>query len=250
MASNSNNSKRKKEECLQCAWKSLQHEELTELEEAVDQAKKGEKKEDELTQLIQKIMQHFQDHSNNRIRLARNDVSPFFAPTTCTPLENSVLWIAGCRPSSFIRLIYAVTEFEPDSHVHDPCVEGIVNSDLREISGEQLKMMDELRGKTIREERRITTKYASLQEDIVDQPLVGKMKKEGHDCENADEDLDELSKRMAGVIEEADQLRLKTLKEIVNILKPVQAVEYLAAAKKIRLCVEQWGKKRDQEHNP
>lgn len=91
----------------------------------------------------------------------------------------------------------------PDSHVNDPCVEGIVNSDLQELSGEQLKMMDDLRGKTIREER----EYASLQEDIVDQPLAGNLKKEGHDCEHTDEALDEHSKRMAGVIEEADQLR-------------------------------------------
>lgn len=77
MASNSNYSDRKKEECLRCGWKRLQHDELTELEEAVHQAKKGEKTGDELKQLIQKIIQHFQQHSN-----AKNDVSPFFALTT------------------------------------------------------------------------------------------------------------------------------------------------------------------------
>ncbi|TMW87791.1 hypothetical protein EJD97_019465 [Solanum chilense] len=242
MATSSNNSDRKKAELLQCAWKSIQHEELTELEHAAAQAKNGEKDDQQLTQLIEKIIQHFQEHSNNRIRLARIDVYPFFSPSTCTTLENSVLWIGGCRPSSFIRLIYALSEVEESR------LDGIESGDFRELTGKQLRMIDELQRKTIREERGISTKLASLQEDIVDQPLTGKLKKEGHDCENADGDLDEHSRHMADVIEEGDQLRMKTLKEIVKILEPVQAVEYLAAAKKIRFCLQQWGKKRDQQH--
>ncbi|XP_015065335.1 protein DELAY OF GERMINATION 1-like [Solanum pennellii] len=248
MATDSKKTDREEQEYAKCAWMSLQHEELTELEDAAAQVQDGEKDEEKLTQLTEKIIQHFQEHSDNRLRLARKDVSPFFAPVTCSPLENSVLWIAGCRPSSFIRLIYALCGFEPDVQGTDPCLEGIVTEDLRELSEKQLRMINELQGKTIREERRIATKLASLQEDIVDQPLAGKMKKEGHGCEKADEALDEHSGHMADVIEEADRLRMKTLKAIVNILEPVQAVEYLAAAKKIRFCVQQWGEKRDQQH--
>ncbi|XP_015065518.1 protein DOG1-like 3 [Solanum pennellii] len=248
MATDSNKSDGKEEEYAECAWKSLQHEELTELEHAVGHVNNNEKDEEKLRQLIEKIIKHFQEHSEKRLHLARKDVSPFFAPASCSPLESSVLWIAGCRPSSFIRLIYALTEFEPDAHETDPCLEGIVSRKLRELSGKQLSMVNELQGKTIREERRISNKFASLQEDIVDQPLVGKMKKEGHGCEKADEALDEHSRHMADVIEEGDQLRMKTLKAIVNILEPVQAVEYLAAAKKMRFCVQQWGEKRDQQH--
>ncbi|KAG5622376.1 hypothetical protein H5410_007594 [Solanum commersonii] len=63
---------------------------------------------------------------------------------------------------------------------------------------------------------------------------------------------------MADVIEEADELRMKTLREILNRFKlwiilhtkrpTLCLVEYLAAAKKIRFCVQQWGEKRDQQH--
>ncbi|XP_049370409.1 protein DELAY OF GERMINATION 1-like [Solanum verrucosum] len=245
MASDSKKSDREEQEC---AWKSLQHEELTELEDAAAQVKDCEKDEEKLTQLIEKIIQHFQENSDKRIRLARKDVSPFFAPATCSPLENSVLWIAGCRPSSFIRLIYALCGFEEEVQGTDRCLEGMATKDLSKLSGEQLSMINELQGNIIREERRISGKLASLQEEIVDQPLVGKMKKEGHGCDKADEALDDHSGHMADVIEEADKLRMKTLKEIVKILEPVQAVEYLAAAKKIRFCVQQWGEKRDQQH--
>ncbi|KAJ8545425.1 hypothetical protein K7X08_018008 [Anisodus acutangulus] len=112
--------------------------------------------------------------------------------------------------------------------------------DLSELTGKQLRMIDESQGKTIREERKLSTRLASLQEDIVDKPLASKMKKEGddddHECENADEALNEHSHYMAGVMEEADELRMKTLKEIVlSILAPVHAVEYLAATKRISM---------------
>lgn len=83
-------------------------------------------------------------------------------------------------------------------------------------------MVNDLQSKTIAEERRISNKFASLQEDIADQRLVGKMKKEGHGCEKADEALDEHSRHMADVIEEGDRLRMKTLKAIVNLLVSLQ----------------------------
>ncbi|XP_060194266.1 protein DOG1-like 1 [Lycium barbarum] len=137
---------------------------------------------------------------------------------------------------------------ETESHISQ-FLEGIKSGDLRELTSKQFTMIDELQGKTIREERNLTTRLASLQEDMVGQPLASKMKKKG-ECENADEPLDKHSQHMAGVMEEADELRMKTLKEIVlTILEPVQGVEYLAAAKKIRFCVNQWGKKRDHEHS-
>ncbi|MCD7446209.1 2-deoxyglucose-6-phosphatase [Datura stramonium] len=238
----SNNTDRKEEESLQCAWKNLQHEELAELEYAAAQVKKGQKEEPQLSQLVQKIVKHFQEHSDKRIRQARNDASPFFAPASFSTLEKSVLWIAGCRPSSFIRLIYALSGIEPGSHMTQ-FLEAIKTGELRELKGKQLSMIDELQGVTIREERRISTRLASLQEDMVDQQFSGKMKKKtdcdkDDECENADETLDEHSQHMAGVMEEADKLRMKTLKEIVlTILDPIQAVEYLAAAKKISFAL-------------
>ncbi|KAK4347247.1 hypothetical protein RND71_033586 [Anisodus tanguticus] len=253
MATSNVNTDRMREECLHETWMNVQHEELTELEQAIARARNGQIQDQELKQLIEKIINHFQEYANNRSRLARNDVSPFFAPATCTTLENSALWIAGCRPSSFIRFIYALSGMNFESHLSE-FLEGKRFGDLSELTGKQLRMIDELQGKTIREERKLSTRLASLQEDIVDKPLASKMKKAGddddHQCENADEALDEHSHYMAGVMEEADELRMKTLKEIVlSILEPVHAVEYLAATKRIRFCVKQWGKKRDHEHS-
>nr|XP_016459850.1 PREDICTED: uncharacterized protein LOC107783400 [Nicotiana tabacum] len=142
---------------------------------------------------------------------------------------------------------------EIESHITQ-FLKGITrNGEIREFTAKQMNMVDELQNKTIREEGKLSSRLASLQEEIVDQPLISKTKKkkDGDDdveCENADEPLDKHSKYMAAIMEEADELRMKTLKEIVVILEPAQAVEYLAAAKKIRLCIQQWGKKRDHDH--
>ncbi|KAH0760396.1 hypothetical protein KY290_016469 [Solanum tuberosum] len=63
------------------------------------------------------MVNNFREYANYRSQLARVDVLPFFAPIWCTLLENSVLWIGGCRPSSFIRLIYALSGIEIESHI-------------------------------------------------------------------------------------------------------------------------------------
>ncbi|XP_016504323.1 protein DOG1-like 3 [Nicotiana tabacum] len=249
--SSSTRTDRKEEESLYETWMNLQREELTELEHAVTQARNGHMNDQELTKLIQKITNNFQEYSNNRKRLAQIDASPFFAPTSCTPLENSVLWIGGCRPSSFIRFIYALCGIEIESHLTE-FLQGTKIGEFGELTAKQISMVDELQGKTIKEERELCSRLASLQEHIVDQPVASKLKKdnvdEGNYCENADELLDEHIHEMATVVEEADDLRMKTLQEITSLLTPAQAVEYLAAAKRMRLCFQQWGKKRDREH--
>ncbi|CAN4105608.1 unnamed protein product [Withania somnifera] len=241
MASTSSGSHGTEEE-----WMNLQHEEVSELEQAAAEAKKGQKDDHQLTQLIHKIVQHFQDHTNKRTRLARIHVSPFFAPTSGTSLENSVKWIGGCRPASFIRFMYALSGMDLESKLTD-FLRGKKFDDLGKLTSKQMNMIDALQANTIKEEKKLSSRLASLQEDIVDHPIASKIKDEVGECGNVDEALDEHSRRMAGVLEEADELRMKTLKEIVlNILKPAQAVEYLAAAKKMKLCFREWGKNRDQ----
>ncbi|KAI5336823.1 hypothetical protein L3X38_016092 [Prunus dulcis] len=44
-----------------------------------------------------------------------------------------------------------------------------------------------------------------------------------------EEALDEHGQAMVRILEEADQLRLSTIKELVNVLTPLQAVDFLVA---------------------
>ncbi|KAK3027918.1 hypothetical protein RJ639_040601 [Escallonia herrerae] len=87
----------------------LQKHELTELLHALNLSSEGHVTDSELTQLLEKLMDHFQDYCDQRSQLARRDAAAYFAPNWCRSLENSGLWVAGCRPSSFIRLVYVLS---------------------------------------------------------------------------------------------------------------------------------------------
>ncbi|XP_009792613.1 protein DOG1-like 3 [Nicotiana sylvestris] len=244
MASSScSTSDRNNEENLYESWMENQNQELNELQNAATLARKNQKTDTELNQLLARMVNNFQGYVNGRSRLARVDISPYFAPTWCTPLENSVLWIGGCRPSSFIRPIYALCGMEIESHLTE-FLQGMEISDFGQLSGKQIMLIDKLHRKSIVEERKLSSKLASLQEDVVDQPIITA----ANNSENEEEPLNKHGQGMTTLLEEADELRMNTLKEILGILTPIQGVEYLASAKRIRLSLQQWGKKREQEH--
>lgn len=124
---------------------------------------------------------------------------------------------------------------------------------LGELSARQVPLVDELQGRTIAKERALSTQIAGLQEDMLDQPiaelaLLSEGAKQGETSRNVDAVLDKHGAAMAAILEEADRLRMTTVREIVKILTPSQAVDFLAAGKKIRLCMQDWGRKRDEDH--
>lgn len=242
-----------KEACIYQEWMNIQEQELSELHTAIAlKPNSGLASNAELSQLVEKIMDHFQDYMQKRTHMARVDVSPYFAPPWCTSLERSVLWIGGCRPSSYVRLIYALCGLEIESQLTE-FLQGVRIGNLGELSGRQISLVDELQRKTIREERKLSTRLAGLQEDVLDHPLASiAVKSQGTRCDSSsggvEAALDKHGRAMAEILEEADQLRLSTLRELVGILTPQQAVDFLAAGKKLRLCMQDWGKKRDLDH--
>lgn len=234
--------------CCFNEWLDLQHQDLSELL----QAQTLNPDNSVLSQLVQKNIQHYQDYAEKRTPLAQADVSDFFAPPWCTSLEKSLLWIAGCRPSIFIRLVYALCGAHFESQLAE-FLRGVRTGKLSELSASQLGQVDALQARTVKEEEKLSSRLASLQEAVADEPLAVIAAKETSNevCEStrdSDEALDDHGKGMAKVVREADRLRLSTLKELMGILTPVQGVEYLVASKKVHLCVREWGRKRDHMH--
>ncbi|CAN1230045.1 Protein DELAY OF GERMINATION 1 [Linum grandiflorum] len=90
--------------------------------------------------------------------------------------------------------------------------------------------------KTVREEEKLTSRLASLQVRPVGSVGLGW-----------------IGLNMVNIIKDADKLRINTLKEVISVLTPVQAVDYLATGKKLHLNVHEWGKQRrnhrDREHS-
>lgn len=124
----------------------------------------------------------------------------------CTPWENSLLWVAGCRPSSFIRLVYALSGLKLESQLEEFLRASGSALKLGELSAKQLVLVDGLQRRTIKEEEKLTAKLAGLQEDVADQPIATITKglsRVGESCGELDKALDEHELAMVTALEEA-----------------------------------------------
>ncbi|KAJ4851407.1 hypothetical protein Tsubulata_014744 [Turnera subulata] len=235
-----------------------QEKDLAELNQAMDAADASDDDNDPaLRQLTEKVVKHSENYMEERMDLASRDVSIYFAPTWHSSLSNSLLWVGGCRPTFFIRHLYAACSSETESQVSQYLAAGSSSSSssrdtLADLSSRQLNQVSELQCKTIKQEDKLTSELASLQEELADEPISEIAKDRTLGCPLGYEDVREVlqnhDRAMAGILREAELLRLNTLKELLQILTPRQGVELLAAGKKLHSCLHEWGKKRDQMH--
>lgn len=232
-------------------WMNLQEEDLLELHQALDLNADGGDHTVELKHLAEKSVTQFQEYTIMRHKLARDDVSSYFSPSWCSSLEGSMLWVGGCRPSTFIRLVYALSGKEFELNLRGYLQGRRITGGLGDISGTQLQLINSLHLNTVRVEDKLSSKLASLQEDMVDEPITS-MAQESHAHRVLDREVNEAlnkhAESMMILLEEADKLRLSTMKEVIGILTPFQAVSFLAAGKKLHLCLHEWGRMRDHEH--
>ncbi|KAL7129439.1 hypothetical protein ABFS83_13G066000 [Erythranthe nasuta] len=210
--------------------------------------------------LVEKGVQHFEDYCGKRAVMAQHDATSLMSPAWCTSLENAALWVGGCRPSLSIRLVYSVCGSELDEQLEE-FLRGVRKGNLAEISGQQLHMINALHCRIVKEEDKISARIATLQlcthacdahariqEEIADKPLaviakgaerVGEWSRDVERAANAH------SLSLAGILVEADRLRLSTFKELMAILTPSQALDLLIATKKLHISMHEWGKTRD-----
>ncbi|XP_071721303.1 protein DOG1-like 4 [Rutidosis leptorrhynchoides] len=210
-----------------------------------------------LLPLIDKVVGHYEDYYKVKSNGAKGDVLSMFSPTWLTSLEDSLLWIAGWRPTTAIHLLYSKSGIQLEARLAD--LVPVLTDDLGDLSIHQINRIDELQRKTIHEERSISEKMALLQESAAYTPMVdlSNSMSENMRSENNNDDgeresylkVESLLKSKKDELEEvlhmADGLRVKTLKGVVEILTPIQAVYFLIAAAELHLRIHDWGKRDD-----
>ncbi|RZC91758.1 hypothetical protein C5167_027816 [Papaver somniferum] len=219
------------------------------LEELLQVQNQNPSDEQELCCIIEKLIKHFQQYTNRRAQLAIDKPSSFFLPTWCTSVENSCLWLGGCRPSLLTLLVYTLC----GSHVESQLTEYLREArrgNIGELSADQLTLVGELQCRTIQEEERLSKRMASIQENITDCRQLTRLANNSDDTESRigqveQYSLDSHSKDLASILVDSDKLRMNTLKKLIGILSPLQAVEFLIAGKQLHLCMNQWGQRRD-----
>ncbi|XP_013610821.1 PREDICTED: TGACG-sequence-specific DNA-binding protein TGA-2.1 isoform X2 [Brassica oleracea var. oleracea] len=263
MENKGKNIEQAQESCYQ-QWMSLQSQRVPELKQALAQRRTHEGTADaaaddnKLRELTQNIIGDFKNYAGKRADLSHRCSSNYYAPSWNTPLENALLWMGGCRPSSFFRLVYAlcgsqteirVTQFLRNIDGYDYSGKGSGGASLSDLTAEQLAKINVLHVKIIDEEEKMTKKVSSLQEDAADIPISTVAYAEEHVGEpNAmvDQALDKQEEAMATLLAEADNLRVDTLTKIIEILTLVQAGDFFMAGKKLHLSMHQWGALRDR----
>ncbi|KAK6150783.1 hypothetical protein DH2020_015715 [Rehmannia glutinosa] len=213
-----------------------------------------------LRPLLERVIQHYEHYYRAKARWAKNDILSMFNPSWRSSLEDAFLWIGGWRPSMAFHLLYSKSGLQLEARLEE-LIRGLATGDLGDISPSQLEKVDELQRETIREEKEITEKLAKQQETVADSSMVElthavtEMIREGAavdqvmDEGRVDDTLAPKEEGLAEILQMADDLRLKTLKKVIDILTPIQGVYFLIAAAELHLRVHEWGKRRDARHH-
>ncbi|XP_043700289.1 protein DOG1-like 4 [Telopea speciosissima] len=192
--------------------------------------------------LISKVMTHYKQYYTVKWASAKDDVLGFFCPTWFTPLENAYHWITGWKPSMVFRLINSLRQTR------------IPGPNLVDITEEQLNKIQELRIRIKIEEDRVDREMERQQVSIADKPMVDLSRlstqvKNGEVVGELDKYVDvTLSSLLVGlehVMKMADCVRLKALKGVLEVLNPLQSVDFMAAIAMLQIQLRRVGKRRD-----
>lgn len=240
---------------------------LTEQNQYLNQLVEGAKLDDHLTNerlqaLIDKVVEHYEYYYKAKAKWAKKDVLSIFSPSWLSSLEEAFLWIGGWRPSMAFHLLYSKCSLQFEARLNEQ-IQGLKMCDLGDLSASQLAELDDMQRKTIKEEREITDIMAEHQETVADAPMVD-LSHVVSEMVRADETMDQnkeledkiestLEPKVDGlekILEKADDLRMRTLQGIVDILTPQQATHFLIAAAELHLSLHDWGKKKDAAKKP
>ncbi|KAI3887048.1 hypothetical protein MKX03_025622 [Papaver bracteatum] len=202
----------------------------------------------EQRQLLEELLQVHNQKPNDEQELCS---SSFFLPTWCTSIENSCLWLGGCRPSILIILVHSRSGSHLESQLTEN-LQGVRRGNIGDLSADQLTLVGELQCRTIQEEERLSKRMANIQENIADCRQLTRRANNSDDSNTESRigqveqySLDSHSKDLASILVDSDKLRMNTLRELIGIFTPLQAVEFLIAGKQLHLCMNHWGQRRD-----
>ncbi|XP_073297796.1 protein DOG1-like 3 [Primulina huaijiensis] len=186
----------------------------------------------QLRNLVQKLMFHYEEYYRVKSSSAKNDVLSLFSAPWISVLERSLHWIGGWRPTTAFHLIYSESSILFESHVLD-ILRGRGTGDLGDLSPGQFRRVSELQCETVQEEKNITDELSEWQEGA--NYLAGTY-----------DDIDRKLEKLAGILVKADELRLKTIKNVVELLTPKQAAEFFIAAAELHFGIRGWGLEQDR----
>ncbi|XP_056167863.1 protein DOG1-like 4 [Syzygium oleosum] len=186
----------------------------------------------QLHHLVSKFMSHYTEYYRMKALAVDCDVLSVLAVPWITALERSLHWIGEWRPTTVFHLVYTESSILFMSHIID-ILRGFKTGDLGDLSPSQFRRLrnrtvSELQCDTVREENAITEELSEWQDSVSDL-MVASSSMEGK------------IGKLGAIVKKADDLRLKTVRRVVELLTPQQAVEFLISASELQLGIRSWG---------
>ncbi|GMI99351.1 hypothetical protein like AT3G14880 [Hibiscus trionum] len=223
---------------------------------AVSQQRQSSSDEQSLSLLVRRVLEHYEHYYKAKARWGKKDVLSMLSPSWISRFEDAFLWIGGWRPSMAFHLLYSKSGIQLEDQL-DELIRGLGRGDLGDLSPNQMWRINELQVRTIREEKEMNEKMATHQETVADSSMVelsnmvSEMMRRGEEVEKSEvESAMELKEEgLKEVLQRADELRLRTLRAVIDILNPIQGVHFLIAAAELHLRIHEWGKQRDDKYH-
>ncbi|CAO2161158.1 unnamed protein product [Urochloa humidicola] len=202
--------------------------------------------EADLRRLVDRVLAHYEHYYRTKAAAADDDVLRMFSPSWTSTTENLFLWCGGWRPTAALHLLFTKSGMQLEHQLPTFLNGGSLDPDLGDLSAEQLHDADQLQRRTVKREREIDDAAASAQEALATASVV-ELAGGGGEIGGAamEREMETKADGMKRVLEMADGLRLETMRGVVALLRPMQAVHFLLAAAELHLAVHEFGRRKD-----
>ncbi|CAF2101370.1 protein DELAY OF GERMINATION 1 isoform X2 [Brassica rapa] len=192
--------------------------------------------EERLREAVQRVMELCREYHRAKLATTEKDVVGVMAAPWSSALERSLHWVGDWRPTTLFHLVYTESSILFESRIVD-ILRGFRTGDLSDLSPSQFRKVSELQCETVKEENAITEELSEWQDDA-SELVMGTVS-----------NLDQRIRRLAEIVHRADDLRLRTITGVVELLSPLQQAEFLIAAAELRRGVSGWGSSHDRRRS-
>ncbi|KAK1395545.1 DOG1 domain-containing protein [Heracleum sosnowskyi] len=206
------------------------------LEKCRKQTATVEENNKRLLRVVEKVVSHLSEYYRVKSVATQKNVLSVMAVPWTTSIERSLHWINGWRPTNAGQIIYA--EAIRLENKKDILNRLYTRANLGNLSPIQFRSIAFAHCEADRTQDRLYADLFSWQKDV-SRAMI-----------NMEEDVDfneKLLERLVDIQQSADELRVKTIEDIVEALTPPQAVDFLLIATRLHLGLRVFGLMHDSD---
>ncbi|KAK1395542.1 DOG1 domain-containing protein [Heracleum sosnowskyi] len=192
------------------------HQQLDQLVQKLKKAPRppsSDEQNNHLLDLVNSLLSHLGDYYQVKSAVAHQDVLFLLDAPWASTFERSLHWITGWRPTTAFQVVHTKSTMLFENRMLDILEGGNPTGDLADLSPDQFKCLSD------------------LQCDVASDMMLF----------NYGEDMGEKSSDLGAIVQKADELRMSTLRKMVQLLTPHQAVDFLISAASLHSFVCAWG---------